>query len=82
MIGEMSAYDLAEWSAYFQMEPWGEERADLRAGIVSSTLANIHRGRDTPAYSPADFMPYQPKKRATTEEEIVRKLNNFMRRYH
>lgn len=43
--------------AYFQFEPWGEERADLRSGIVASTIANVNRGKNTPAFKPEDFMP-------------------------
>ena len=27
--------------AYFGLEPWGEYRADLRSGIVASTIAQI-----------------------------------------
>ena len=44
---------------YYQVEPWGEERADYRAGIVASTYANVHRNpkKRTKAYEPGDFMP-------------------------
>lgn len=42
---------------YAALEPFDETRADLRAGIIASTLANIHRGKDTPAFSASDFMP-------------------------
>ena len=52
----MTAGQLREWMSYYAMEPWGEERADLRAGIVASTVANVHRGR-AHAFRPADFMP-------------------------
>jgi hypothetical protein len=45
--------------AYYSIEPWGPERADLNAGIITSTLANIHRDskRRPEPFSPADFMP-------------------------
>ena len=85
MLTNMGAYTLAEWMAYYEAEPWGEDRADLRAGIIASTLANIHRGRDGHVFTPVDFMPYT--KRAVEEsyisdDEIERRVNNFMRRYH
>jgi hypothetical protein len=83
MLRGMTAYGLAEWMAYFELEPWGEERADLRAGIVASTLANIHRSDKTRAFSPLDFMPYSEKiVRPISEAEIEAKLNDFMRIYH
>lgn len=54
---EVDSREFTEWQAYWQLEPWGEDRADLRTGIVASTLANIHRSRDSEAFTPRDFMP-------------------------
>lgn len=58
LLDELSSSQLAEWIAFYQLEPWGEERADLRAGIVASTIANVNRSpkRKKP-YAPEDFMP-------------------------
>ena len=59
----------AEWQAYYQVEPWGEERADLRAGIVASTIANVNRGKGQKPFKPSDFMPdFEPKKPQTAEQ--------------
>lgn len=49
--------------AYARLEPFGEERADLRAGIIASTVANVHRSRKQRPMKPSDFMPkfdYRP----------------------
>jgi hypothetical protein len=45
--------------AYYSLEPFGEERGDLRAGIIASTIANRHRNpkEEKRAYAPADFAP-------------------------
>jgi len=51
--------ELTEWMIFHDMEPWGAEPADLRAGIVASTIANVnrdHKKRSQP-YKPEDFMP-------------------------
>lgn len=55
--------------AYHQLEPWGEERADLRAGIIASTLANINRDpkRHPEPYGATDFMPYHQRDQAAAE---------------
>lgn len=45
-----------EWLAYYELEPFGEVRADLRAGIVASVIANANRVKGK-AFSPQDFMP-------------------------
>lgn len=48
---------LREWQDYAILEPFGEIRADLRAAIISATIANVFRGKKQRAYRPADFMP-------------------------
>lgn len=57
MLAQMPARLFAEWQAYFQVEPWGEERADLRAGIVAATVANPWRKEGSEPFKPEDFMP-------------------------
>ena len=57
MLSRMPARIFLEWWKYYQYEPFGEERADLRAGIIASTFANAFRKKGTKAFSPAVFMP-------------------------
>lgn len=52
----MSASEFQEWMEYFSIEPFGEERADYRAGIISSTIYNVNRGKNR-VLKPEDFMP-------------------------
>jgi hypothetical protein len=57
----MSGAELTEWMAYEAVDGvLGEQRADLRAGIVAATMANCHRSKG-PAFKPQDFMPYLEK---------------------
>ncbi len=53
MLSEMPGSELTEWMAYEAIEPWGPERADLRAAIVASATFNS-QGAKT---KPVDFMP-------------------------
>lgn len=46
--------ELQEWKAEYEIEPFGEERADLRAAIIASTIANCWSKK---TYTPAEFMP-------------------------
>lgn len=43
--------------AFMRLEPFGEFRADLRAGIVAATVANAARSPDRPPFKTTDFMP-------------------------
>lgn len=65
----MTSRELTDWRAYYHLEPFGEERADLRSGIVASTIANVNRGKDVKPFSPADFMLFKPKKEEEDQEE-------------
>lgn len=55
------------------IEPFGDQRADLRAGIVASTVvnANPYRRRGAAAAQPKDFMPFVRKRAQTAEEQIA-----------
>lgn len=33
----------AEYMAYYRIEPWGEERGDLRSAQIAQTIANANR---------------------------------------
>lgn len=61
--------------AYAGLEPFGEERADLRAGIVASTVANTARDPKTQRdpFTPQEFMPKFESKEATeqTPEQML-----------
>lgn len=71
MLSEISSRAFAEWMAYSRLEPWGEDRDDLRMAIVASTIANTNRGKNQKPYKPADFMPsFEPE----TEEQAQARL--------
>jgi len=77
LLARISSRELAEWMAYFEIDPFGEERADLRAGIVASTVANSQRGRRGTAFKPKDFMPKfgQTRQSAGQQLDIIRQLH-------
>lgn len=57
MLAEITSVQFAEWMAYSRLEPWGEERDDLRMGIVASVIANSNRAKERKPFKPTDFMP-------------------------
>jgi len=83
LLAQISSRELTEWMAYALVEPWGEERADFRAGVVASVTANAYRDpkkRRTP-YEPKDFMPSFARKQPQGWEQqlqIVKLLNVAM----
>lgn len=68
MLGELRPSELGMWQAMYVVDPWGEERGDLRAGIVASSIANwagktMRKGETV---APLDYMPLvdHPKKKS------------------
>ena len=62
LLNKIDSRELSEWMAFYQLEPFGEWRDDYRAGMISATLANINRGKDTKPYDvQRDFMPFYPQ---------------------
>lgn len=61
MLERMSAEELTEWQAYARIEPFGEDRADLRAGMVASMVGNVNLKKGAKPFKPADFMPFIDK---------------------
>ena len=78
-MSRCNARQFAEWRAYYQIEPWGEERADLRAGIIASTIANVNRGKGQKAFMPSDFMPDfdRKPKQPMSDEQMFAVMTQF-----
>lgn len=53
--------------AYYQVEPFGEEREDLRAALICQTMANINRGKNTTPFKLDDFMLFREVKPPTAK---------------
>ncbi len=52
----IDSQEFAEWMAYDRVDPFGEHRADLRAALVASVIANSNRGKNKSAFKLEDFM--------------------------
>ena len=76
LLQTVDAKELAEWRAFYNIEPFGEEREDLRAAMVCTVLANINRGKGRPPYRLDDFMLKFDKPEQTTEQmkEILKQI--------
>lgn len=77
LLRGLTSRQFAEWIEYYGLEPFGEERADLRSAIVACTMANGWRGKGQSPSRPLDFMPYA-RKREQTPDEIKRELRSIL----
>lgn len=66
-IDRMPAHELRRWQVYHSLFPFGDERADWRMGTIAAVLHNIHRGKNSEAAKPSDFMLKPPETQAQKE---------------
>lgn len=60
LLAALTASQVAEWLAFANIEPFGELRADFRAGQIAATVANFAGktlGEHAEHAVAADFMP-------------------------
>lgn len=71
LLARIDSEELSEWMAYYQIEPFGEQRADLRNAINSCVMANAWRGKNSRTFKLSDFIPdflRKPKAQQTEKE--------------
>ena len=77
MLRQMTARQFAEWIRFAEIDPIGEERADLRMGILASALNNRWRGKNEQPSKPTDYMPYY-REPEQSPDEIKRTLRSIL----
>lgn len=68
LLAKVDSRELAEWMAYYTLDPFGSVRTDLNAGVIAATVANAHKGKSGRPFQPADFMPFVEKEEQTEDE--------------
>ena len=76
----MSHLELTYWMAKQGFDPIGEERADLRAGIVAAATTNVHLKKQD-RVTADNFMPYRDAKKSKDwEKTLFENLNRVGKR--
>ena len=72
LLQRIDSRELAEWQAYYRIEPFGEERADLRNAML---MCEVIRPYLKPGYrvTPADFMPFADAPPPMTGDQLLAK---------
>lgn len=69
LLSRVGSKELSEWIAYYRLDPFGQERADMRAAVVASIIANVNRDKKQKPYTMMDFMlNFEPPKQMSTKE--------------
>jgi hypothetical protein len=52
----MSFNELRAWEAYYVVEPWGQLRDNMHAGLIAAAVSNPHRRKGASAITYQDFL--------------------------
>jgi hypothetical protein len=73
----MSWTQFLEWQAFADVEPFGPERDDQRFGSISTTIANVFRGKGQRPYKLKDLTPLFGDSQATKEEPNWKRMKQM-----
>lgn len=81
LLRRVSSRELSEWMLYYEREPFGEERADTRAALISSTVANTARNpkKKRKPFKIKDFLLEFGKRKAQGWQEQLQIVEMFNR---
>lgn len=75
-LSSVGSDELALYEALFAVEPFPDQRADLRAAMTACVSANSMRGKGKPAKL-RDFLPDYWDERKQSPEEMIAIARNF-----
>lgn len=64
LLDTIDAGELVHWFAYYDIDPWTDDRADWRMGMICAVTKNSLVGSD---HQPDDFVPKFKAAELTTE---------------
>lgn len=76
LLDTISGEELADWKAFYALQPFGPEHNEWLNGIAASTVANAFRGKGQKAMQPFDFMQEYSRK-AQRKDKAARRSSAF-----
>jgi len=73
-LARVDSKEIAEWQAYYKINPFGEIRDDMRMARICSILYNSWRGKGSQSMSESDFMFEFGKAEKTVDEDMVKAM--------
>lgn len=78
LLSTISSAELTEWMAYRAINgPWGDDRADFRAGMITAAVINssYYRPKKGHERSPLEFMPFRDAASSETVPAPTEKID-------
>jgi hypothetical protein len=82
MLAKMTSMEFTEWKVFFNLEPFGDMRADLRAGMIAAPLLNIWKKRGSSPAHPSKWILDFDSVNKTTDPDSIKMLFQFIAYTH
>ncbi len=82
MLDELGVAAMAEWEAFYELEPFGPSTDFWRAGLIAAMVLNVNRKPGTKPIAPHQLMPAvftDGQTRRQTAQERVANFRQLMR---
>jgi hypothetical protein len=79
-LDALTASQLAEWEAFYRLEPFGNEQDNHRFGMICTVIMSAieqifgDKKRKPHKWQPSDFFPTEEKPKTQTADEMKQKL--------
>ena len=76
----MTMSEFWDWWAYYQIQPFGEQRGDIRIGLLGDGIAQLLGSRRS---TPQSFMPtFDKEPKQQTPEQMKQIAQRFAQQYN
>lgn len=80
LSAQLSKDELSMYMAYEKVDPWGEQRDDLRSAITAFTIAKANGSKRVKI---GDFMPhFEERSKARDLQEMETRMDFFMAKHN
>ena len=71
LLPELTSRQLAEWTAFYNRNPFGQEITNLVIAKMAAALWNQRRGKGVEAVKPEDFLPKYIERQTPEEMKLA-----------
>lgn len=81
MLAQITGQQFIEWMAFYELDPWGDQRADLRMAEMLALTVNMNLRKGKKPATIQDFMHYaeKPDPKPMSQAESVAYIQRALR---
>lgn len=78
MLASISARQLRKWEVFYSIDPFGDQRADMRMAMIVSKIHNVNCTKRAHMLKPTQCMPYLDRDSSEPDEDKMKRVCQYM----